>query len=230
MRVDDGRDGVHVGTDESGVHEIAKIDEGDAAEAARIADYLAGMTVSALAQKHRRTNRTISRILRAEGVLGELQRRRDVAKRGRPSPAHVGKQGLAGSLDGPHWAYVAGLFDGDGTLVRRGTTRHDERTTARGHCRYLLCIIQKDSTPLEWLRRTLGVGRIHFANGTHRYEITSQRAVFEILCTLAPHLFVKRAAAQQALATLSASYGWTQETAGEAADTADDEMGEARSR
>ena len=227
MHVDDGRDTGHSGAGEGSADQTDERDLVDAAEAAILVDYLSGMTVPALAQKHRRTNRTISRILRTAGVLGELQRRRDAAKRGQPSPAHLTQQGIAGSLDDPHWAYVAGFFDGDGTLVRRGATHAADGSTAKGHCRYLLCIIQKDPTPLKWLRGTLGVGRIHFANGTHRYEIASQRAVFEILCALAPHLFVKRTAAQQALATLTASYGWTLERVQETADTADEEMGEA---
>jgi hypothetical protein len=227
MYVDDGRDVGLPGTGEGGADERDVRDVVDAAEAAILVDYLDGMTVPALAQKHRRTNRTISRILRTAGVLGELQRRRDAAKRGQPSPAHLAKHDLAGSLDGPHWAYVAGFFDGDGTLVRRGATHSSDGPAAKGHCRYLLCIIQKDPTPLKWLRGTLGVGRIHFANGTHRYEIASQRAVFEILCALAPHLFVKRTAAQQAIETLTASYGWTLERVEERAGTADEEMGEA---
>lgn len=204
-----------------------------------VADYLSGINVLVLARMHRHTNRTISRILREAGVLGTLQRRRDAARRGKPSPAHLRNVAQVCPPEADEWLYIAGLFDGEGSVVARSgspaTSPVREKaatataTTAMGtavktlvetveamevegtHRRYRVSIVQKDVTPLQLIQQQLGVGHIHFANGTHRYEVTGQRAVFAFLRGVLPYLIVKRETAAAALAALATSYGWVLE-------------------
>ena len=130
------------------------------------------------------------RILRAAGVAGVLQRRRDKARRGKPSPQLRGP-GLTGTPTPPQWAYIAGLFDGEGSLV-------SVASGAGGHARFHVSIVQKNPAPLLWLRSALGAGGIHFANGTHRYYLQGQRAVFDFLLGVRRHLVVKRPKAEAA--------------------------------
>jgi hypothetical protein len=167
-----------------------------------VVDYLIGMTVPDLARKLHRTNRTISHLLREAGVLGTLQRRRDQARRGRPSPAHLRAPGLGGHPTDQQWAYISGLLDGEGSIVARGAP-----TVPGGHVRYVLSIVQKDPTPLAWIRDTVGAGAIHFAGGTHRYQVPSQRAVFEFLLGVEHHLVLKRQKAEAALEARVARVG-----------------------
>ncbi len=206
---------------------------------AMVADYLAGMNVLQLAHKHRHTNRTISRILREAGVLGTLQRRRDAARRGKPSPAHLRNVQLACPPTADEWPSIAGLFDGEGSVVayenaslgnasltpevadaRDGAGGGADRAVeanrnTSGHRRYRVSIVQKDVTPLVQVKQVLGVGCIYFANGTHRYQLAGQRAVFDFLCGVLPYLIVKREGAEAAVAALATSYGWDRKWDGE---------------
>jgi hypothetical protein len=166
-----------------------------------IRDYLDGLDVPTLARKHHHTNRTVSRILREAGVLGILRRRGDAARRGQPSPAHLRSQGLQGCPTDPQWAYIAGLLDGEGSIVSLGHVAH-------GHRRFIVSAVQKDPTPLVWLRAQVGAGAIHFANGTYRYQLRGQQAVFEFLMAVERYLVVQRSRADMALASLAVSYGW----------------------
>lgn len=178
-----------------------------------VRDYLSGVDVDGLARTHHRGLRTIARILRAAGVDGTLRRRRDEARRGRPSPAHVLQTGIGGCPTGTQWAYIAGLFDGEGSIVARDAPASvgvpvSSPAVRGGHTRYRVSLVQKDPTPLTWIREVVGTGDIYFANGTHRYQLQGQRAVFEFLQGIERHLVVKHTKARAALSALSASYGW----------------------
>lgn len=188
-------------------------DDDDDGRAAIIADYLQGVTVPDLARQHHRTNRTIARILRDAGVAGTLQRRASFARRGRPSLPHLRGPGLGSHPSGAQWAYIAGFFDGEGSIdVRKaadaGSALAGAAPSCGHHVRFRVSVVQKNSAPLAWFREQLGAGAIHVANGTHRYQLQSQRAVFEFLLGVHRFLVVKRAKAEAALAALAASYGW----------------------
>lgn len=174
----------------------------DAECTAIVTAYVAGMAIPDLARTFRHTNRTISKLLRDTGVLGTLQRRRDAARRGRPSPPRLEGPDLTCSAEDPAWAYIAGLFDGEGSIAARGLA------TAT-HRRYTIIIGQKDVTPLAWIQRTVGAGYIYRGTaGVHRYHLASQRAVYAFLHAVLPYLIVKGETALAARDALAASYGW----------------------
>lgn len=108
--------------------------------------------------------------------------------------------GLKCSLDHEEWPYIAGMFDGEGSVVQVGASTSSGR-------RYALTIAQKDPTPLHRILGLVGIGAIHFANGTFRYHLTGQRAVFQFLTAMQPYLVVKLDKARTALREMDAAYG-----------------------
>ena len=167
-----------------------------------VADYLAGMDVHALAAKYHRRKSTMSVVLKEAGVLGELHKRAWLAKRGRGLRVLVNRgAGIGGTLTDTDWAYIAGVFDGEGSLTLEQTV-------------YRVTIAQKvDSGLLHWLRATLGAGFISSSlGGTNKdvgaYRIVEQRAVFEFLLGVQPYVIVKRARVETVLVALAKRYGW----------------------
>lgn len=126
--------------------------------------------------------------------LGQPLKRTLVAYRNTPN--------MFGSVAPEEWAYIAGMFDGDGCLNRAPS----------GHFR--VEIAQNGTELHEWLLHTLGVGAMREANGYayqhnhYHYRIDAQIEVYRFLCGVLPYLVVKREWCTDALHELSQRYSW----------------------
>ena len=86
-----------------------------------------------------------------------------------------------------HRAYVAGLFDGEGSVIAKmGSTTRDQFS-----CR--ISIAQKNPVVLYAVKRTLGYGQVHETNiGTFFYKVDSAPQVMEFIRFVYPYSVVKR--------------------------------------
>lgn len=167
-----------------------------------ITAYLNGKNVHTLAGMFHCRKSRISVVLREAEVLGELHRRASQAKRGKPQGTYVSQSsGLPKSPSPIEWAYIAGVFDGEGSLT---TDNKDARN-------YRVSVVQKDHTLLYWIRQTVGAGYVQLVNGgkdTGTYRLQRQRQVFEFLLAIHPYLIVKKDKTREAIEHLSQKYGW----------------------
>ena len=77
-------------------------------------------------------------------------------------------------------AYIAGFFDGEGSVYRNS------------HRAYIVRFSQKDPAVLKWIRRKLGFGRlIHTKAGYHALQVNRQADVVVLYETIGPYLQVK---------------------------------------
>lgn len=83
------------------------------------------------------------------------------------------------------WAYIAGLFDGEGCL-----------SCNRYGLYYRVTITQKPREVLDWLVETTGEGYIDGPNhkGVHRWRIFKAPVVRDFLEHVEPYCIVKREA------------------------------------
>jgi hypothetical protein len=101
------------------------------------------------------------------------------------------------------WAYIAGFFDGDGSLMVQLKNRRD---TLRGwRIMFTLCFYQdtRHKKPLQWMQDMIGIGYIHDRNdGITEYRINGYRSVKQILTGLQPHVRFKKNQVEKALKML----------------------------
>lgn len=176
-------------------------DEATAADAAMVADYRAGLTVQSVARKHRRRTAAVTAALNAADVP-RLARRAEFAdaRRGVRHPLRWRPSKISTNLSDVTWAYIAGIFDGEGTLGCQRSTPLTWRVainqlTHTGLCQWLLETIGSGTcTPVKNLppnRRPMSVWRIH-----------AQADVLDFATEVQPFLIVKREVTARALADL----------------------------
>jgi hypothetical protein len=172
---------------------------------AAVEDYLAGMPFNGeegLRRKYHKSDRTIRAVLQAAGVhkgqWSPSQHKQWAQKIGRPLRGLVHRgAGIVKQSTPVQWAYIAGIFDGEGCLTKEKTV-------------YRVGIAQKDLRLLVWLKETLGVGTVHTHKDGHcsAWRLSQTREVYDFLWHVFPYLIVKRAKALAALDHCATQYGW----------------------
>jgi hypothetical protein len=101
------------------------------------------------------------------------------------------------------WAYIAGFFDGDGSLMVQIKNRRD---TPRGwRIMFTLCFYQdsRHKEPLQWMQSIVGIGYIHDRNdGMTEFRINGYNQVKRVLTCIQPHIKFKKKQVDRALKML----------------------------
>lgn len=106
------------------------------------------------------------------------------------------------------WAYIAGFFDGDGSLMVQIKNRRDTATGWR--IMFTICFYQdtRHKEPLQWMQQMFGIGYLHDRNdGMTELRINGYGQVKKILEGMQPHIKFKRKQVQYALNILNAIEG-----------------------
>lgn len=108
------------------------------------------------------------------------------------------------------WAYIAGFFDGDGSLIVQIKNRRD---TSRGwRIMFTICFYQdsRHKEPLQWMQDAFGIGYISDRNdGITELRINGYSHVRRILTEMRPHIRFKRRQVELALNILNVLEGQT---------------------
>lgn len=103
-----------------------------------------------------------------------------------------------------HWAYIAGFFDGDGSLMIQFKNRRESVTGLR--VMITICFYQdkRHSNPLHWLRKLFGVGYLSERNdGMTELRINGYDSCEEILKNIKPYVRFKKKQVGLALKIIS---------------------------
>ena len=102
------------------------------------------------------------------------------------------------------WAYIAGFFDGDGSLIVQIKNRRD--TTLGWRIMFTICFYQ-DTThkkPLQWMQKMFAIGYISDRNdGITELRVNGYSQVKRILEGMQPHIRFKQKQVAYALAMLN---------------------------
>ena len=102
------------------------------------------------------------------------------------------------------WAYIAGFFDGDGSLIVQIKNRRD--TTLGWRIMFTICFYQ-DAThkkPLQWMHKMFDIGYISDRNdGITELRINGYSQVKRILEGMQPHIRFKQKQVAYALTMLN---------------------------
>lgn len=97
------------------------------------------------------------------------------------------------SLSSSDWAYIAGFFDGDGSLMVQIKNRRD---TSRGwRIMFTICFYQdsRHKKPLQWMRDIFGIGYLHDrSDGITELRINGYNQIEKILKTMQPYVRFKK--------------------------------------
>ena len=100
---------------------------------------------------------------------------------------------LAKDLTEEEWAYIAGIFDGEGSIVKRRTVTSDS---------YAIHIVQKERELLRWLQIRLGGGVYGDKQNCGRWATNRRENVVKISQGMLPYLIVKQEKVRTALIQL----------------------------
>jgi hypothetical protein len=166
---------------------------------ALVRDYLEGLTVIQVARKNRVRTSSVTVALNAAGVqryrvTEHADRRRGVKHPSRWRPSQVRE------LPDTTWAYIAGIFDGEGNL----------RTPRTDTVSWRIAISQLTEAGLcQWLKETIGAGTctpIPNISPPRRpmsaWRLAAQAEVADFLVAVEPYVIVKRAITDRALSAL----------------------------
>jgi hypothetical protein len=98
-------------------------------------------------------------------------------------------------------AYIAGFFDGEGSIVIRKHKKYKNKI----YPQVILDFCQKDICVLLFIKNYLNCGHIYHIrkkgnSGEHwDYQITKKKDVFKVLSSLEPYLTIKKSKAQMVL-------------------------------
>lgn len=168
-----------------------------------VAEYLAGDTIKTLRKRYRCRVTKIMAILKEAGInaiaISNLRRTNKPIRK-------LLKGGLPKTPTELEWAYIAGIFDGEGCLSFEYNNSLMQN--------YRVGISQKYIRLLEWIQEKLGVGAIatrNRENGNHCsvFTLCAQRQVFEFLKAVLPCLIVKLEKAKEAIRLLQNRYDWS---------------------
>lgn len=166
-----------------------------------VGDYLSGLTVQQVARKNRTRTSNVTAALNAAGVervriVEYADRRRDVIHPFRWKKSRVRE------LPDTTWAYIAGIFDGEGNLRCLPQSGLSWRITINQLTEAGLC---------QWLRETVGSGTcrpVAHIRETRRpmsvWQLYAQADVLDFLIKVEPYVIVKRAITDRALGVLGA--------------------------
>lgn len=104
------------------------------------------------------------------------------------------KFGVNTNLPPEQWAYIAGIFDGEGSI-----------TSSNGY--YRIDIYQKSGSGLlEWLQLKLGAGNIGPCGSIQSLKFLQTMQVVDIIQGILPYCIVKKAKCIEALDALTKKY------------------------
>jgi len=101
------------------------------------------------------------------------------------------------------WAYIAGFFDGDGSLMVQIKNRRDTSTGWR--VMFTICFYQNTNhrKPLQWMQQMFGIGYLSDRNdGMTELRINGYGQVRRILEAMQPYIKFKQRQVKYALAIL----------------------------
>lgn len=168
-----------------------------------VADRRSGVSIKNLAKRYGMGQRRVYRILNEAGVdIGDLSFRAAVAaKTGKPNRVLADRStGIGRKPSSEEWAYIAGIFDGEGSLTYNGSSRQPRVSISQN----------RDSGLHEWLLDTLGAGGISEIRGRNvaEFRLFTVRSVYEFLVGIMPYVVVKRDKVENGLSELRSRYGW----------------------
>ena len=167
-----------------------------------VEQYLQDVTAKTLARMFKRTQKTIYDVLHERGIAGLARVRANHRMLGKGRLSSVEhSSNLQGCPTPTEWAYIAGIFDGEGCLNRSVSGR------------YRVDIAQNGRTLHEWLLSALKGGGADYRQKCGRYRLTAQKQVFQFLLGVQPYVIVKRSKVESAVDAMCARYSWRQEAA-----------------
>jgi len=171
-----------------------------------IKQYKEGQSITAIARANRCRNTTISSILKQSGISPAEFRGLRIGdrQRGIPKVADVNaRKGINPHITSEQWAYIAGIFDGEGNLYM------DKYRNFR------VQIGQNGLVLHRWIQETLGAGAIRqlhdkrLPNSEHyQFVIAAQKEVYEFLLGVRQYCLIKQAKIQQAFLVMKEKYAW----------------------
>ncbi len=164
-----------------------------------------GLGIVALAARYRCRKSRVSALLIESAVMGIAVSREYERRRGTVNRVLQCRVQSLPALTDTQWAYIAGIFDGEGSLTREAN---------RG-LHYRVCISQLEGELLPWIARTVGAGYVTrqrtaepLKRNQEQWRISKQRHVYQFLIGVWPYIIVKRLAVGTALAYFTNRYGW----------------------
>lgn len=165
-----------------------------------VPEYWKGRTIKALAKELKCRTKKISLALRSRNIDTTKNRRVRIGNAHRGvSEACVSRVKEIRQLSEEEWAYIAGIFDGDGCVSVNGRWSN-----------YRITITQNGLYLHQWLLTTLGVGNItrRRDDKANSYRISAQKQVYEFLNGVLPYSIVKQEKVRKAIATIENKYKW----------------------
>ena len=165
------------------------------------------MGTVAIARRFHCRSIKICEFLRRCGV--DVYRNRGIrigaSQSGRPDRKAVSRHlGITKTISAERWAYIAGIFDGEGCLTK------DNR--ANGSFTYRLVISQNGRELHEWMVDVLGTGVIKWCRETsevhHQFVLYRQRAICDFLHGISKFCIVKKGTVDGALLQYKEKYAW----------------------
>ena len=167
-------------------------------------EYSKGMPVEKIARKLHCRYALVSNFLWQSGIDIAKERAKRIGdmQRGRPKLYITADNNrkISALVTVAQWAYIAGIFDGEGCL------RQDNKW---GNWR--VTITQKGDALHEWLLSVLGVGTItekYGHAGCKDFRISAQKEIYQFLLRVQPYCIVKREKVSQAIIHLEGKYKW----------------------
>jgi hypothetical protein len=174
-----------------------------------VSRYNAGERLVPLARAFHIRAANVSALLKEAGIDVQTESlRRSCFIRSRPNKTSANKAtGLGRKPTKEEWAYIAGIFDGEGSL---SVQYHTDGQRMSG---YYANIAQQGRTLHEWIQSALGDDHIHKGGmgkvkQMFHFRLCAQRKVLEFLNGVMPYLIVKKEFALEVVNFIKNRYGW----------------------
>lgn len=167
-----------------------------------VSHYTNGLTIRSIAKVNRSRTTVIREALRRGGINAAQQRgiRIGLTQKGQPKGC-VTQKAPINNISDVHWAYLAGLFDGEGCL------------SPDKHGNFRVTVSQNGTALHQWIIQTVGEGYMRAGSskaGNHYvYRLDAQLHVFQFLTGIQPYCIVKAATIQNALISIQKKYELT---------------------
>jgi hypothetical protein len=172
--------------------------------------YNSGQSCRAIAKLECCRAINISQRLQGIGVNVHLNRafRSNAQRKGKPNQFNTSvADSLRNNISVTDWAYMAGLFDGEGCLS----------TQKKGYYKwnYRLTISQNGTAIHEWVQATIGCGLIKPAStkkskhkNHYQFQLCKQKQIYEFLIGILPFCKIKRQKVTGAIEDMETKYCW----------------------
>ena len=161
--------------------------------------YNSGSSIKKIAKYFHKRSSNISEILKNNKIDVENNRgdRIGNTQRGSVSSTIYKSKGIVSQLKREEWAYIAGVFDGEGNI-----------SFSNKNLNVRITIAQKEVKLLYWLKDILGCGIVNLAknNCNNSYRINTTKEVYDFLLNVISFLIVKKDQAQNTIDYLKERY------------------------